>query len=538
MAVGLVLAVLVAAPASAAWGPSVVLSDGEQDTGTAVAIGADGTEVVAWWQYIDSYDSQIGLRVRPSGGPWGPVQNVSAAQPGQNMYPAVAVDGRGNALVVWIWGSRHVMSAYAPTGQQFEAPREIALDEHGYGTTHTFAGFDAAGNALAIWQEVDFSLHDAVRLPGGDFGPPATIATPTDDTWPEWPSFAMAANGDAIATWNDGVDAVVSVRRGTGAFGPPQRLSSEGVPAGPPHAALDSHGDATVVWADHVDTDTYMRATTLAAGAGGFAPATTLAKVFWFDDEAQVAMSDAGAATVVWSGDSFVPDLYAGVTAVTRPPGGPFGAPELVAPAELGASRQPGVGYDDTGTTFVLWQHYDSTDEDDVRSRILGESRAPDTSFDGAPVTLASMQFVTSQPAFATGPDGGIGAWSYGLSGFGPIAAVEARSEGSSPSPATAAGAGSGSVLGTGSSMNGTAHATSLASAHGPGPSTFCRVPRVIGLTRAAARRRLRHAHCALGSVRRKSSRRRSGRILAQHPAPGARRRGRAPVSVVIAVRD
>jgi hypothetical protein len=277
-----------------------------------------------------------------------------------------------------------------------------------------------------------------------------------------------------------------------------------------------------------------MRATTLAAGAGDFAPATTLAKVFWFDDEAQVAMSDAGAATLVWSGDSFVSDLYGGVTAVTRPPGGPFGAPELVAPAELGASRRPGVGYDAAGTTFVLWHHYDSTDEDDVRSTILGESRAPHASFDGAPVTLASMQFVTSQPAFATGPDGGIGAWSYGLSGFGPIAAVQARSEGGASPPATAVGAGSGSVLGTGSSMDG----TSLASAHGPGPSTFCRVPRLIGLTRAAARRRLRHAHCTLGSVRRTSSRRRSGRILAQHPAPGARRPGRAPVSVVLAVRD
>lgn len=535
MAVGLVLAALLPASASAAWAPTVVLSDGEQDADTAVAVGADGTEVVAWWQYIDSYDSQIGVRVRPPGGPWGAVQRVSVEKPGQNMYPAVAVDDGGNALVVWVWGSRHVMSAYAPAGRQFEAPHEIALDEHGYGPTHTFAGFDASGNALAIWQEVDFSLRDAVRPPGGDFGPPATIATQTDDAWVEWPSYAMAANGDAIATWNGDGDIMVSVRRGTGAFGPSQRLSAPGLPAGPPHVALDRRGDATAVWADHVDTGTYIRAATLPAGGDSFGPATTLAQVTWFDDEVQVAMSDAGAATVVWSGGSIVPDLYAGVTAVTRPAGGPFGAPELVAPAEMGASRQPGVGYDAAGTTYVLWQHYDSQDEDDVRSRILGEIRAPDGSFGGAPVTLATMQFVTGQPAFAAGPDRVIGAWSYGLSGFGRIASVEGRSDGGTP-PAPAVAGASGSAAGRGATAQVTS-AAALAHANNARRSSVCRVPHLIGLTRTAARRRLRGAHCALGTVRRRPSRRRSGRVVAQRPVPGVRRRSQTPVSIVIAVR-
>jgi hypothetical protein len=526
VAVGVLVVALVPAGARAAgWGAPVVVSAGEQDDDPAVAVGGDGTEVVAWWQYIDPYNGAIGVRVRLPGGSWGALQRVSAGIPGLNMYPAVAVDGSGDALVVWVSQGRRVLSAYAPAEQPFEAPREIAVDAHGYGPTQTYVAFDAAGNALAMWQEVDFSLHDAVRPRGGDFGAAATIATP-GEAGIEWPSYAMAANGDAVATWNGDGDIMVSVRRGAGAFGPPQRLPAAGLPAGPPHVAIDPRGDATVVWADHVDTHTYMRAATLSGTGDEFEPATTLAEVTWFDDEAQVAMSDAGSATIVWSGESLVPEVYSGVTAVTRSAGGPFGAPQLVAPAELGAYRQPGVGYDDAGTTFVLWQHYDSQDEDDVRSRILGDIRAPDASFDGRPITLASMPFVTGQPAFAAGSHAALGAWSYGDSGFGPIATIEARSDGAAAAPAPHPDA--------------AASVTGISATSPSAPSTLdttvCRVPRLIGLTHTTARRRLRRAHCALGSVRRRHSRRRPGRIIAQYPAPGAQRRSRAHVSIVIAI--
>lgn len=62
-----------------------------------------------------------------------------------------------------------------------------------------------------------------------------------------------------------------------------------------------------------------------------------------------------------------------------------------------------------------------------------------------------------------------------------------------------------------------------------------CSVPRLRGLTLAAAKTRLKKAGCALGPVARAYSRRvRRGRVIAQRPAPGLRLRRGAKVRVTV----
>ena len=53
-----------------------------------------------------------------------------------------------------------------------------------------------------------------------------------------------------------------------------------------------------------------------------------------------------------------------------------------------------------------------------------------------------------------------------------------------------------------------------------PPPLARCRVPRVIGLTLAKARSRIRASHCSIGRVRKTHSRR-PGRVLSQRPRAG-----------------
>jgi beta-lactam-binding protein with PASTA domain len=48
-------------------------------------------------------------------------------------------------------------------------------------------------------------------------------------------------------------------------------------------------------------------------------------------------------------------------------------------------------------------------------------------------------------------------------------------------------------------------------------------VPRVIGLTAAKAKVRIRKAHCAPGAVTRAYSRKKAGLVIGQKPAPGTR---------------
>jgi hypothetical protein len=65
-----------------------------------------------------------------------------------------------------------------------------------------------------------------------------------------------------------------------------------------------------------------------------------------------------------------------------------------------------------------------------------------------------------------------------------------------------------------------------------PPPAT-CRVPRVMGLTVAKARQRIRRAHCSVGGVRGPRSRR-GGRVVSQRPRAGAIKAKNYPVRIVV----
>jgi peptide/nickel transport system substrate-binding protein len=56
-----------------------------------------------------------------------------------------------------------------------------------------------------------------------------------------------------------------------------------------------------------------------------------------------------------------------------------------------------------------------------------------------------------------------------------------------------------------------------------PPPRVRCVVPRVVGQRLAAARARIRRAHCTVGRVRSARSSRRRGRVVSQRPRPGTR---------------
>jgi hypothetical protein len=61
-----------------------------------------------------------------------------------------------------------------------------------------------------------------------------------------------------------------------------------------------------------------------------------------------------------------------------------------------------------------------------------------------------------------------------------------------------------------------------------------CVVPRVLGKRLAAARRAIRAAHCSLGRVRRTSSPKSAGRVIAQSPRPGLRKAAGTKVKLVV----
>ena len=66
-----------------------------------------------------------------------------------------------------------------------------------------------------------------------------------------------------------------------------------------------------------------------------------------------------------------------------------------------------------------------------------------------------------------------------------------------------------------------------------PPARSRCTVPNVVGMMLGRARSRISSAHCSVGTVRRKSSRR-VGRVIRQSPGAGAIRRRGYPVALVV----
>ena len=78
-------------------------------------------------------------------------------------------------------------------------------------------------------------------------------------------------------------------------------------------------------------------------------------------------------------------------------------------------------------------------------------------------------------------------------------------------------------------------HAVTATFARRGAASPTCTVPRVVGMSLAKARTKIRRAHCSVGTISRKSSARaRKGKVLVQTPRFGRKLRNGARVSLTV----
>lgn len=187
------------------WSAPALLHPQETATGGPGVVAAADGSFLAHWQR-----SGTGLEVwaswfRPGVG-WGAPTRVDAA-PGNATNAQVATDGHGNAVAVWLQDGTTTGGVYASryfAGGGWSAPVRMV------GATVTpgrpEVRMDAAGNALAVWQQwttTGGSSAYASRLPaGGQWSPALRLGGPqiVDSGTP---SLAMDASGSAIAVWDE-----------------------------------------------------------------------------------------------------------------------------------------------------------------------------------------------------------------------------------------------------------------------------------------------------------------------------------------------
>ena len=190
-------------PGGGAWIAEQV-SDGRFDEALespAIAVSATGRQVAVWGGREDVFSAS-----RQPGGDWSesqPVVDEACSAPADR--PDLAVDATGNGYAVWQderSGQSKIYFAFRPVAGDWEAP--VQLGSIGSNDQRSPAiAVDGFGNATVLWSEWrgrSFDIVGATRPPGGSWGEPVRVAD-QGSQWLRNPDIAAGPAGALVAVW-------------------------------------------------------------------------------------------------------------------------------------------------------------------------------------------------------------------------------------------------------------------------------------------------------------------------------------------------
>lgn len=170
----------------------------------------------------------------------------------------------------------------------WQPPQRVGPDEPF--SDHPAVAVNAAGDAIVAWQATDPGVNRsrvrfAYRPADGSWTAPAPIAGPEETGFNMAEvTVAIDADGGAVAAWTEhdnssGDTWVRASRRTAGTWSTPANLSSATFVSTPPQVAVSEDGDATVVFTEHPRTDNtqeVLRVATSAAGTAAWSAETVV----------------------------------------------------------------------------------------------------------------------------------------------------------------------------------------------------------------------------------------------------------------------
>lgn len=333
----------------------------------------------------------------------------------------MAVSRAGEALAIWDSQTTHglpntddleIEVASSAPGHRFGPPSLLSTPDE-LGDSHPFAGFDRAGEAVAMWSDAQHVWY-AVREPHGSFGKPRMIENP--NTSPakadvQRPVYALGADGSAVAAWYY-YGAVYAAYRPAGhGFGPAEELDAATAAKqtdSAPAVAVGGDGRALVGWTansrPYSDATERIMISASKRTAGARRPFEPARSVLTHAALGGIAMDARGDATIVGAGVAL--DEAAGV-AVVRSSSGRVSAPESLGPTDKGPVYGVfSVAYDPAGDVFVAWRRIDSQLFQDSHGEVYVEERRANRHFTGRPISVSGSSEDPRDPLVATGAPG------------------------------------------------------------------------------------------------------------------------------------
>jgi hypothetical protein len=233
--------------ASGMWEPAVQLSSTGAYAYESVSAIDERGDVVVGFTRSDPAGPIVWSSYRPAGGSW--LGSVQLSQPGHyGIFPAVALDGQGNAIAVWSEDGNGASSFRSRPTAVWEAAGPFPSGNW------THIAIDSRGNSLAAWEQA-----------GGVW-----VSDRPAGSGSRWADAVSVTNAEAIAVhvaFDDADNAVVlwgrygqsyplgsisAARRSTGspAWESPVILESVSAEMDWVRYAVDPRGDAVAVWED------------------------------------------------------------------------------------------------------------------------------------------------------------------------------------------------------------------------------------------------------------------------------------------------
>jgi len=322
---------------------------------------------------------------------WGPPEPIDAGD-GGSRKPSLAADDAGNAFCVWeerksdgsqeatIWANRYEVD------QGWGTPER--LQDGVLPSLRPEVAADPAGNAIAIWVELDFPSNlQVIRArryePDSGWGMNAPIDAVPNTSVPSTTAVQMDDSGNAIALWTErtltvpegGSGEVLWANRYVAGEGWETARLIKSDPATRAESArlsLSANGEAHVVWIQYVDNPGNQTRNDI--WSVRYAPGSNWDSTDWTEPERidnydignkrspDIAVDGMAVAHAVWmQDDQELQNDFVNIHANRYTEASGWGTPVLVEPPTLDPrddadASQPRVGVNAAGNTFVVWR--------------------------------------------------------------------------------------------------------------------------------------------------------------------------------------
>lgn len=234
---------------------------GGDAAGPRVSVDAAGNALVVWQQRVAGGASQWSIyanHYRSSNGTWATAEPIETGTAGDAVVPTVVVDTGGNGLAVWrqfdgahadVWANRYTASTTS-----WGTPTLLESDDTGSADAPRIA-MDGNGNAIAVWSQKVFNWNSiwANRfIASTGSWDAATLVESNDTSNARFPEVALDNTGNAVVVWReDTAPSRIASNRfnvGAGTWGTPTLIDTGASVATFPAVAMDGDGNALAVW--------------------------------------------------------------------------------------------------------------------------------------------------------------------------------------------------------------------------------------------------------------------------------------------------